>query len=233
MIGTQPDISFAITKMVQFSANPSSKHMNTAKHILRYLRMTRSMSLAYDGGSNKGLIAFMDSDWASDKIRHRSQTGFFFMIASTIFLWQSWAQKTIALSSTEAEYMALSDCSWQAVWIKSLLNELDIDVGPIHINGDNQGSLFIRSNPVQEKWSKHIDIHYHFIRQCVEEKKISLFFVEGAENPADMFTKNLGKVKFLKFRSQLRLKFNVAHPWVTCSINGDALARGSVEQMLN
>ena len=129
--------------------------------------------------------------------------------------------------------MALSDCSRQAVWIKSLLNKLDIDVGPIHINGDNQGSLFIGSNPVQEKWSKHIDIHYHFIRQCVEEKKISLYYVEGAENPADMFTKNLGKVKFLKFQSQLGLKFDVAHPWVTCSILGDALARGSVEQMLD
>ena len=111
MIGTQPDISFAVTKMVQFSANPSSKHMSAAKHILRYLNTTQSASIIYDGESNKGLIAFMDSDWASDKIKCRSQTGFFFMIASAIFLWQSWAQKTIALSSTEAKYMALSDCS--------------------------------------------------------------------------------------------------------------------------
>ena len=198
MIGTWPNISFAVTKMAQFSANPSSKHMNAAKHILRYLRTTWSMSLVYDGGSNKGLIAFANSDWASDKIRCRSQTSFF-MIASAIFLWQSQAQKTIALSSTEAEN----------VWVKFLLNELDINVGPIHIN---QGSLFIRSNPVQEKWSKHIDIHYHFIRQCVEEKKISLYFIKGAENPADMFTKNLGKVKFLKFWSQLGLEFDVTHP---------------------
>ena len=103
MIGTWPDISFAVTKMAQFSANPSSKHMNAAKHILRYLNTTRSASIIYDGGSNKGLIAFMDSDWASDKIKHRSQTSFFFMIAGAIFLWQSQAQKTIALSSTEAE----------------------------------------------------------------------------------------------------------------------------------
>ena len=198
--------------MVQFSTNPSSKHMNAVKHILKYLNTTWCASIIYDGGYNKGLIAFTDSDWVSDKIKCRSQTSFFFMIAGAIFLWQSWAQKTIALSSTEAKYMALSDCSQQAVWIKSLLNELDIDVGPIHINGDNQGSLFIGSNPVQEKQSKHIDICYHFIRQCVEEKKISLYYVKGAENPADMFTKNLGKVKFLKFRSQLRLKFNVAHP---------------------
>src|SRR5271168_2337604 len=118
--------------------------------------------------------------------------------------WQSRAQKTIALSSTEAEYMALSDCSRQAVWIKSLLSELGINVLPIHINGDNQGSIFIGSNPVQEKRFKHIDIRYHYIRQCIEDKKISLYFVPGSENPADMFTKNLGKLKFLQFRDQLR-----------------------------
>ena len=100
--------------MVQFSTNPSSKHMNAAKHILRYLNTTQSASIIYDGGSNKGLIAFTESDWVSDKIKHRSQTGFFFMIAGAIF-WQSWVQKTIALSGTEAKYMALSDCSRQAV----------------------------------------------------------------------------------------------------------------------
>ena len=203
MLGTRPDISFAVIKMAQFSANPSARHMDILKYILRYLNTTRNKCLVYDGASNKGLIAFTDSDWASDKIKQRSQTGFFFMIAGAIFSWQSRAQKTIALSSTEAEYMALSDCSRQAVWIKALLLELGITVAPIHINGDNQGAIFIGSNPVQEKRSKHIDIRYHFIRQCLEDKKISLYFVEGAENPADMFTKNLGKVKFLKFRDQL------------------------------
>ena len=97
--------------MVQFSTNPSSKHMNAVKHILKYLNTTWCASIIYDGGYNKGLIAFTDSDWVSDKIKCRSQTSFFFMIAGAIFLWQSWAQKTVALSSTEAEYMALSDCS--------------------------------------------------------------------------------------------------------------------------
>ena len=159
------------------------------------------MSLVFDGASNKGLIAFTDSDWASDKISRRSQTGYFFQLAGASFAWQSWAQKTVALSSTKAKYMALSDCSRQVVWIKSLLSELGINVLPIHVAGDNQSSLFIGSNPVMEKRSKHIDI-----RQCLEEKKISLYFVEGSKNPADMFTKNLGKVKFLEFRSKLGIE---------------------------
>ena len=115
--------------------------------------------------------------------------------------------KTVALSSTEAEYMALSDCSRQAVWIQSLLKELGISIPTIPICGDNQGSIFIGSNPVQERRSKHIDIHYHYVRQLVEEKIIELFFVEGAENPADLFTKNLASPKFVKFREQLGLEF--------------------------
>src|SRR5271170_8397722 len=86
--------------------------------------------------------------------------------------------------------------------------------------------LFIGSNPVTEKRSKHIDIWYHFVCQCIEEKKISLYFVEGAENPADMFTKNLGKVKFLKFRSQLGIEFTTLILNFACSTLWDALARG-------
>ena len=125
------------------------------------------------------------------------------MMTGIIFSWQSWAQKTVALSSTEAEYMALSDCSQQAVWIKTLMSELKIAVSPIHINGNNQGSIFIGSNPVQERGSKHIDICYHYIYQCIEDKKISLYFVEGAKNLTDMFTKNLECAKFLKFRDTL------------------------------
>ena len=84
------------------------------------------------------------------------------------------------------EYMALSDCSRQAMWIKTLLRELGINIQAIPICGDNQGSIFIGSNPVQEKWSKHIDICYHYIWQCIEEGHVTLYFVKGAENPANM-----------------------------------------------
>jgi hypothetical protein len=203
MLGTRPDISYAVIKMAQFASNPSSDHMNKAKQIIRYLGSTPDLSLIFDGGSDKGIIAFCDSDWASDKIKRKSQTGYFFQLAGASISWQSRAQKTIALSSTEAEYMALCDCCKQAKWIKTLLSELGINVGPVPINGDNQGSIFLGSNPVQGNRSKHIDIRYHFVRQCLEDKEAKLYFVEGAENPADMFTKALGHIKFTKFRGQL------------------------------
>ena len=87
------------------------------------------------------------------------------------------------------------------------MTELGIYLAPILLFGDNQGSIFLGSNPVQEKRIKHIDLRYHFIRNVITSKQVELFFIEGANNPADMFTKNLGCIKFLKFREQLGLEF--------------------------
>jgi len=89
--------------------------------------------------------------------------------------------------------------SHQFVWVRNLFSELGIQLAPILLYGDNQGTIFIASNPVQEKHSKHIDLCYHYIRDMVQLDKVELFFVEGTQNPADMFTKNLGHIKFLKF----------------------------------
>ena len=122
-------------------------------------------------------------------------------------MWNSRAQKTVAQSSTEAEYMFLSDMCRQLVWVQNLLSELNINPAPIPLYGDNQGSIFLASNPVQEKCIKHIDLHYHFIHDVLKAKQVELFFIEGASNPADMFSKNLGCIKFLKFREQLGLEF--------------------------
>ena len=122
--------------------------------------------------------------------------------------WQSRLQRTVASSSTEAEYMALSDCSRQVMWLKSVLMELKRTVTvPVPICGDNQGSIFTGSNAYRDRRMKHIDIRYHYIRELVEEKEVELFFIDGSDNPADLFTKNLGRTLFLKFRSQLGLEF--------------------------
>ena len=207
MLGTRPDIAYAVTKMAQFAANPSKEHLDKARYIVRYLASTPKYVLVLNGASNKGLIAYSDSDYAADPIKRRSQTGFFFKLADGIISWQSRAQKTVAHSATEAEYMALSDCSRQAVWMQHIYSELGLKHRATPIYADNQGSIFIASNPVQERRTKHIDVRYHYIRECVEEGKVELFWVPTDENPADMFTKNLGHVKFLKFRSMLGLEF--------------------------
>jgi len=207
MLGTRPDIAFAVTKLSQHAANPSEEHLNRALYICRYLIGTSDYALVYDGPSDGGLMAYADSDWASDPTNRKSTTGYMVKLAGAIFSWNSRAQKTVALSSTEAEYMSLSDTSRQLIWIKSLFSELGTELTPIPLMGDNQGSIFLASNPVQEKRIKHIDLRYHFIRGVIQNKQVELFFIEGTNNPADLFTKNLGRIKFEKFREQLGLEF--------------------------
>ena len=128
-------------------------------------------------------------------------------LAGGIIHWRSYAQKTTALSSTEAEYMALSDCSKQAIWIKTLIEELGFHLIAIPIYGDNQGVIFIASNAVQESCTKHIDIQYYYIRELINAKQVKLMFVPGEMNPANIFTKNLMQVKFTHFQNQMGLDF--------------------------
>ena len=207
MIGTRPDIAFAVTLLSSHSANPSQDHYDRTLYIMRYLIGTKNYSLKYDGRGDLGLTACTDADWAGNPNTRRSVTGYFLKIAGGIFSWQSRAQKTVALSATEAEYMSLSDCSRQVVWVQSLCKELGYNLTPTPICGDNQGSIFMASHPMQNPRSKHIDIRYHYIREVVASGKVALFFIEGSENPADLFTKNLGHVKFEKFRDSLGLEF--------------------------
>ena len=88
-----------------------------------------------------------------------------------------------------------------------LLEEIGYKLVPLPICSYNQGSIFIISNPITERRSKHIDIRYHYVRELVEDKKVEVFYVSTDDNPADLFTKNLGRIKFLKFRGMLGLRF--------------------------
>ena len=208
MLGTRPDIAFAVTKLAQYASNPSEDHLSKALYICRYLVGTQHYHLTYDRASGQGISACTDSDWASDPLNQRSQSGYFVKMAKGLISWTSRAQKTVALSSTEAEYMALSNCSHQVVWMHTLLGELGYHLSTIPICGDNQGSIFIASNPVTEKQSKHINIRYHYIREVINRSLTEVYFIDGDNNPADLLTKNLGSVKFLKFRAMLGLEFH-------------------------
>ena len=207
MLGTRPDIAYAVTKLSQFAANPTQEHLDKALYICRYLRGTINYAMVLDGTSKEGLIAYSDSDHAADPIKRRSITGYVVKLANASISWTSHAQKTVATSSTEAEYMALSDCARQVMWLKHMFNELGMPMGKIPICTDNNGAIFMGSNPIQERRIKHIDVRYHYICERVEEGDVEILRVDTNENPSDMFTKPLGHVKFSKFREKLGLEF--------------------------
>jgi hypothetical protein len=120
-------------------------------------------------------------------------------------MWQLQCQKTVAQSSTKAEYMALLTASHQLAWIQSLLDEMSIkNLVPI-LYGDNMGSQFWAENPITEKQSKHVDVQYHFIRELVEEGRIALVHIKGIKNPADLPMKNLDVILFNRLLSSFGL----------------------------
>ena len=158
MIGSRPDIGFVVVKLAQQMANSSNNHYQVGLHLCRYLLATCRYWLVYNGLSNELLVTYSDSDWGQDHKHCKSTTSYFTMLAQGTTSWLSRKQKSVALSSTEAEYIVLSDCSCQLVWTSNLLSEIGFDIPIPHLYGDNLGSLFWSTNLVQEKRSKHIDI---------------------------------------------------------------------------
>ncbi|THG97055.1 hypothetical protein EW026_g4883 [Hermanssonia centrifuga] len=206
MLGTRPDISFAVTKLSQFMSNPTSEHMAAVKHIFRYLNGNRHLVIRYDGLSGSGLIGYVDSDWAEDKDDRHSIMGSAFFMANGVVSWVSRKQKTVALSSTEAEYMALSDTCRQISWLRQFESELGYaQTEPTPLCVDNQGAIFLASNPAHDRRTKHIDIRYHFVREFLEGNYVKFYYVPSADNIADVLTKPLAKQKHMDLSGRLGL----------------------------
>ena len=211
MLGTRPNIAFAVTQMAKFAANPSEEHLNRALYIMRYLTGTRDYALVYDGNSDRGLFAYCDASYGDDRTeldrKRRSTQGYFFSLANASVKWHSKTQTLVATSTTMAEYMALSDCARDCAWYMILFKELGKPIPYVPLYGDSHGAIFNSQNPVTQKGIKHIEIRYHYIREQIELGNIKLYHVPTNENVADMFTKNLGPNDFLKHRQALGLEF--------------------------
>jgi hypothetical protein len=189
---TRPDISVAVLKLSQHLESPTLHHWNAAIRVVRYLKTTRDYGLHYDGTSNSELIAYSDADWGSSKGDRRSISGSILMMCGGPVAWKATVQKSVALSSTEAEYMALSDCVKECIWTQQLLSELVTKpVGAVIVYEDNQGAIALATNNGYHARTKHIDIRYHFVREKIERGAIQLTYIETANQLADFLTKLL------------------------------------------
>ena len=184
---------YVVIALSKHTAKPLKEHLDCIFYICHYLLRTHYYSLVLDGSTKAGLIAYTNLDWASDLNTQHLKTSWFIKLAGCIFSWQSHQQSCVAYLSTEAEYVAFSNCRKQVVWICTILEELGYDLQPILICGYNQGSIFMADNPVMESCLKHIDLWRHSIHNYVKEGLIEIFYIEGTKNPTDMFMKNLGQ----------------------------------------
>ena len=204
MISSRPDIAWSVTRLSQYMQNPTQQHVDTCKHIFRYLRGTLNAWITYDGRKNSGLIGYSDADWGENRDNRRSTTSYVFLMADAAITWASRMQKTVARSSTEAEYMALSEACSEIAWLTALQKEIGYGSnGPVPLVADNQGGIFLAVNPAHDRRLKHVDIRYHFIREYVKEGHVNIVYVATDKMIADTLTKPLGTTKFEGFRSQL------------------------------
>ena len=204
---TRPDITYAVSVAARFCSNPTIQHLTAVKRILRYLRGTTHYGLLYERSDSKELIGYSDADWGGDKNDCKSTSGFVFQIGGTAITWQSKKQTCVALSTAEAEYVALAGAAQEAVWLKHLYQELAHSPDkPVLIKEDNQSAIAISKNPQYHGRVKHIDIKYHFIREQVCNRNVELEYCPTSAMIADMLTKGLGRVQLQKLRELAGIK---------------------------
>ena len=192
-VATRPDIAFAVQHLSQFTARPSSEHWTAVKHVMRYIKGNARLGITL-GGTDISLIGYSDADWAANLADRRSVSGYTFQLAQGTISWSSKKQPTVALSTMEAEYIALAHAAKEALWLRALLTELGYGTdAPTPLITDNQSAIDFSYNTQFHARSKHIDIRHHFTRERIEAGDIDIEHCASQDNCADMLTKALPK----------------------------------------
>uniref|UniRef100_A0AAV1TJ65 Reverse transcriptase Ty1/copia-type domain-containing protein n=1 Tax=Peronospora matthiolae TaxID=2874970 RepID=A0AAV1TJ65_9STRA len=192
---TRPDIAFAVGYVSRYMENPQEEHWVAVKRIFRYLQGTKTHGICYKPSARIDFRGYSDADWAGDLTDRKSTSGYTFMLLGAPVSWGSKKQPSVSLSTTEAEYIALSLAIQEGKWIHRLLCEIVMaanEEGPeLMIHEDNQSCIKMTKNPVNHGRAKHIDIKYHHIRDEVKRGEVKLKYCETAVMLADIMTKGL------------------------------------------
>jgi hypothetical protein len=212
---SRPDLSHAASVLSRFVSKWNDTHWAAAKHLLRYIKGMTQLCLTFDAGSDKGSVAmgYADADWGGDLDTRRSTTGYIFKTFGGVVAWKSRRQATVALSTTEAEYMASADATRQAIWLRQLLDDLQMglkDDEAFPILNDNAGAIALSSNPVHHNCSKHIALRHHFLCEKVAEGIVNLAHVPSANNLAALLTKPLPRDTFDQLQERIGLASRIA-----------------------
>ncbi|KAG7548771.1 Reverse transcriptase RNA-dependent DNA polymerase [Arabidopsis suecica] len=198
LLFTRPDIAFAVNKLSQFMHQPREDHWLAAKRVLRYLSGTKKMGLFFSASNSMSVHAFSDADWAGDKDHYTSTGAYLVYVGKHLVSWSSKKQKTVARSSTEAEYKSVSATASEVEWVMTLLGELGFKPSdtPV-IYCDNIGATYLCANPVFHSRMKHVAVDYHVIRDLVQSGLLRVRHVASADQLADALTKPLSRAKFI------------------------------------
>ena len=202
-VSTRPDIAYAVSNLARFSSNPTENHWKALKRVLRYLRGTVNFGILYSPNSSPECIGFSDADWAGDTNDRKSTSGYLFILSGGAVTWKSKKQSCVALSTAEAEYIALSSAAQESVWLRQLTSDLGSPPkAQMTLFEDNQSAIAMSKNPQFHGRTKHVEIKHHFIREQVNEGNVKLEYCPSEEQTADMFTKGLSREQFCRLRSK-------------------------------
>jgi hypothetical protein len=209
LVKTRPDIFYVVNQLSQAMVNPTKIFWKVCKHVLRYLKGTYEYGLWYRQMNEVKFHGFTDADWAGNPTDRKNTLGGIFSIESITFSWYNRKQRSVALSSVEAKYMATSQAACEAIWIRKILVGLfgsHLDSKMIYC--DNQSCIKLSINPVFHDRSKNIDIWYHHLRDYVQRKIMLLQYIPTEDQDADILTKALTKRKFKYHRDRIGVKDN-------------------------
>ena len=202
---TRPDIAFAVSNVAKFSSNPTQEHWIAVKRILRYIKGTVNVGINYTMDTSD-IFGYCDADWAGDRNDRKSTSGYVFNLAGGPISWRSKKQTCIALSTAEAEYVALAYAAQEAVWLRKLMSHFEgRQAASITVFDDSQSAIAMTKNPQFHGKTKHIAIKYHFVREEVEKGTINLKYCQTDNMIADILTKGLSKDKHDKLKKMMGL----------------------------
>jgi hypothetical protein len=209
---SRPDLSFAASVLCRYISKWSEAHYKAAKHCLRYIRGTTDLCLMFDAtGSNRVAMGYADSDWGGCLDTRRSTTGYVFETYGGVVSWKSRRQPSVALSTTQAEVLAVTDAARQAEWLRQLLDDLGVGLGekPMPIMNDNSGAVLLSNHPHNHGANKHFDIRTNYLREKTHGNAIKIEHIGTTDNKADGFTKSVGPSRHIELRDRLHVQARV------------------------
>jgi len=210
MLATRLDLAYAVTALGHHAATPGPNHQHALERIFCYLQATANyqLVLGHSATSVPTLLGYADSNWASDVNDRKLMSGYVFTLGGGAISWSSKKQPTVALSSTEAKYIASAHATKEATWLRLLLSELGQDMSsPTVLHVDNQSAIAIAQNLEFHECMKHIDVCYHYIRQVIDDGTLYLEYAPTQEQVVDVLTKGLPPASHIKFMAAMGVQW--------------------------
>jgi len=205
-VATRPDLSYPVQILSRFMADPKYSHWRALKRVLRYIKGTLDHGITYRGNADANPgghvmqpTVFSDSSYADCPDTGRSTHGYVVMMAGGPVSWSSRRQDVVALSTTEAEYIAAVHAGQTANWLSEFMDEIYLPIEhPIIIRMDSKGGEGLAKRSANFSRVRHLLVRYHWLRDAIRKKELDIIHIPGTSNPADIFTKALPYVTLQK-----------------------------------